>query len=39
MCSNGWYITPVLASTKVGRRYRSTVSRGVRKILGLGEGD
>jgi len=29
----------VLASTKVGRRYRTTVPREVKKILGLGEGD
>jgi len=29
----------VLASTKVGRRYKTTVPREVRKILGLGEGD
>jgi len=35
-----WVVhTPMLASTKVGRRYRTTVPREVRKILGLGEGD
>jgi len=29
----------VLASTKVGRRYRTTVPREVRKILDLGKED
>jgi len=28
-----------LSSTKVGRKFRTTVPREVRKILGLGEGD
>ncbi len=30
---------PVLAVTRIGRYYRTTVPREVRKILGLGEND
>ena len=30
---------PVLSATRVGRNYRTTVPREVRKLLGLGRGD
>ncbi len=32
-------IVPVLARTKIGRGYRTTVPREVRKLLGINEGE
>lgn len=32
-------IMPVLSVTKVGRYYRTTIPREVRKLLGIGEND
>jgi AbrB family looped-hinge helix DNA binding protein len=35
----GWFPTPTLSRTRVGRYNRTTIPREVRKLLGIGEGD
>jgi len=45
MCITGYSIVgvvglmPVLAVTRVGRYYRTTIPREVRRLLGIGEND
>jgi AbrB family looped-hinge helix DNA binding protein len=35
----GWSPTPILSRTRVGRYNRIAIPRGVRKLLGISEGD
>ncbi len=35
----GWFPTPTLSRTRVGRYDRTTIPREVRKLLGISEGD
>jgi bifunctional DNA-binding transcriptional regulator/antitoxin component of YhaV-PrlF toxin-antitoxin module len=35
----GWFPTPTLSKTRVGRYNRTTITREVRKLLGMSEGD
>jgi AbrB family looped-hinge helix DNA binding protein len=35
----GWFPTPTLSRTRVGRYSRTTIPREVRKLLGISEGD
>jgi AbrB family looped-hinge helix DNA binding protein len=35
----GWFPTPTLSRTRVGRYNRTTIPREVRKLLGITEGD
>jgi hypothetical protein len=35
----GWFPTPTLSRTRVGRYNRTTIPREVRKLLGISEGD
>jgi AbrB family looped-hinge helix DNA binding protein len=35
----GWFPTPTLSRTRVGKYNRTTIPREVRKLLGISEGD